>query len=48
MFKCLKLYRRTEAIFELQEGRLVSDMAEACTDFNVDELRLPFTTLLSK
>ena len=48
MFKCLSLYKRSDNILELQEGRITQYEDEVCSAFNMDEERLPFTTLLSK
>ena len=51
MYKCMSIYKRSEDILEIQEGRLqqkISPTDDVCSAFNMDEDRMPFTTLLSK
>lgn len=47
MFKCLSIYKRTDDIVEIQEGRPTQYESDACSPYNMDETVLPFTTLLS-
>jgi hypothetical protein len=47
-YKCLKLFKRTDHVQELQEGRLTAYKTQACAPDFMDELRMPYTTLLSK
>ncbi|XP_059099729.1 uncharacterized protein LOC131893644 [Tigriopus californicus] len=46
MFKCMSLYKRSENILEIQEGRLTRTLPEACTYHNMNEEMLSFTMLI--
>ena len=46
-YKCMKLFKRTDHVQEIQEGRLTAYKSQACTQDFFDELRMPYTTLLS-
>ena len=51
MFKCMSIYKRSDDVLEVQEGRLqhkLSQTDDVCSAFNMDEERMPFTTLLSE
>lgn len=46
MFKCMSMYKRSENILEIQEGRLTRTQSEACSYHNMNEEMLSFTMLI--
>ena len=45
MFKCLRVFRRTESILEIQEGSPTTYKMAACSPQNLDERLMIYTTL---
>ena len=45
MFKCLRVFRRTENILEIQEGSPTLYKLAACSQQNFDERLMIYTTL---
>ena len=45
MFKCLRVFRRTESILEIQEGSPTIYKLAACSPQNFDERLMIYTTL---
>lgn len=48
MFKCMSMYKRSENILEIQEGRLTRTQSEACSYHNMNEEMLSFTMLIRR
>ena len=48
MFKCMRIFKRTENILELQEGSPTNYQAAACSPQNFDEKLMIYTTLFKE